>query len=56
MFNKNGSFSTAEEYLLKNAKKAKHALNRAIFKENINMSTVLQLFDSLVLPVATYGS
>ena len=56
IFHSSGNFSTASEHLAKQANKASHALRRAIYKQEINPALVLQLFDSLVYPVATYGA
>lgn len=56
MINKNGTFTNAQEHLSKQAQKATHALNRALIKENIDINIILRLYDSLISPIATYGS
>ena len=55
-FNANGSLKNAITNLCKKAMKAMFKLRSAVFNTNMNPKTALFLFDSLIRPIATYGS
>ena len=52
----NGSFMPALKQLKDKAIKANYGLFNMIFKYNINITTACKLFDTLVLPILSYGS
>lgn len=56
MFNNTGSFTSAQDHLGRQASKAAHTRKRSLYKQNLYTKTIMQLFDSLVVPVATYAS
>jgi hypothetical protein len=56
IFHKCGKFTIAQEYLAKQANKAIHTLKRAIKGKTMKMNVILQLFDILIMPIATYGA
>ena len=52
----NGSFKPALKQLKDKANKANYGLFNMIFKYNIDITTACKLFDTLVLPILSYGS
>lgn len=56
VFNCEGSFLSAQDHLHKQANKAAHEVRRTVFKQDIAPEITMKLYDSLVVPVATYAS
>ena len=56
VFHKSGKFQKAEEHLAKQGNKAMHSLRRNVHGKEIKADVMLQLFDTLVSPILTYGS
>ena len=52
----NGSFNTCKESLTSKAWKAMNKLKGIISGTKIKKSLALKMFDTLVVPIATYGS
>ena len=55
IFHKTGKFQAAEEHLAKQGNKAAHALRRNVHGKEIKADVMIQLFDTLVYPIITYG-
>lgn len=56
IFHKSGKFLQTQEHLAKQANKASHALRRLIRGREMKVTTMMQLFYTLVAPVSTYGA
>ena len=56
IFYKSGDFGIALDHLEKQASKAVRAHRRTFSNESVIVNAITQLFDSLVLPILTFGS
>ena len=56
ILHKSGRFHAAQDHLKRQANKAVYALKRAVRSKEINIQTMLKLFDTLILPITTYGA
>ena len=56
IFHKSGRFQAAEEHLARQGNKAMHSLRRNVHGKEMKVDVLLQLFDTLVSPIITYGS
>ena len=54
-FSLNGSLKRAQEKLRQKATRSYFALKRLLDLNSLKVSTVLKLFDTLILPIVTYG-
>ena len=55
IFYKSGSFTIAQVHIAKPANKAVQALRRNFRNECIRVDVIMQLIDSVVLPILAYG-
>ena len=56
LLSSNGSFLNARKAIYEKANKAMHLLYKRIYNLNLPLDLQLQLFDSTILPIITYGS
>ena len=56
VFHKDGGFKMAQEHLSKQSNKAANALRRSIYDQNIKPNITMQIFDSIISPILTYGA
>ena len=51
-----GTFIVAEKNLSLNASRALFSIKQGVFNNNVKLSVIFRIFDSLVKPIALYGS
>ena len=55
IINKSGKFDSTIKMLCNKAQKATFCLNNIIWKYNLPINVSLKLYDSLIVPILTYG-